>query len=127
MSRTAVITAQEVINDLHRVSRNHEGAVSITDYMNEGIFSHAQVKRVLGLDNVKKATLAHVLDTTTANNDDLSRDTLAMLIRKWNRNMTKEGVKFSRDNFVKNNPGVSKHMINRVFVTWSKAVEEAGI
>lgn len=125
MARTAVITPTEVINDMHRVY-NTVGKLTVHTYRKHGLFSYATMRNVLGLEDSKKSTLEHVIKTIPAQKEDITKDTLKMLLRKTNKHFSQEGVPFKRDTFVKNSP-ISKHQLNRQFGSWTAAVHESGI
>lgn len=99
MARTTTITKQDVINDVHRVSKQTvSGKVRVTDYTKKGAFSIGTITRMFG--SAKNDVFNHILQMDP-NDDILDQSTLMMLTRKFVKQMEENGLEFSIETFEK--------------------------
>lgn len=122
MARTTTVKKQDLINDVHRVSKMNHGEVRVSDYIKSGAFSLSTVKRYFG--DATNATFASILHHEQ-NDDVMSRLTMRMLVRKFAKQMGKENIALTHDNFEKFT-GLEMKMIIDKFGSFDNAVDVAG-
>lgn len=122
MARTTTVKKQDLINDVHRVSKMNHGEVRVSDYIKSGAFSLSTVKRYFG--NATNATFASILQHEE-NDDVMSRLTMRMLVRKFAKQMGKENIALTYDNF-KEFTGLDMAMLDDKFGSFDNAVKVAG-
>ena len=122
MARTTTVKKQDVINDVHRVAKMNHDEVRVSDYLKRGAFSLSTVKRYFG--NATNATFATILQYEE-NDDVMSRLTMRMLVRKFAKQMGKENIALTGDNFAEFT-GLEMKMLTDKFGSFDNAVEVAG-
>lgn len=122
MARTTTVKKQDLINDVHRVAKMNHGEVRVSDYIKNGAFSLSTVKRYF--DDATNPTFTTIL-THEPNNDVMSRLTMRMLVRKFSKQMGKENIALTYDNFAKFT-GLEMKMLTDKFGSFENAIEVAG-
>lgn len=122
MARTTTVKQQDLINDVHRVAKMNHGEVRVSDYIKSGAFSLSTVKRYFG--DATNSTFATILNHEE-NDDVMSRLTMRMLVRKFAKQMGKENIALTHDNFAEFT-GLEMKMLTDKFGSFDKAVEVAG-
>ena len=122
MARTSTVTKQDIINDVHRVAANHEGIVRVKDYVADGAFSLGTVRNVIGAS--KNETFAKILNMD-ATNDAPDASTVRMLVKKFAKQMGKDGIELSSANFDAH-AGISSALVAETFGSFAKGLADSG-
>lgn len=122
MARTSTVTKQDIINDVHRVAANHEGTVRVKNYVADGAFSLGTVKNLFG--SSKNDTFTKILNMD-ATNDTPDASTVRMLVKKFAKQMGKDGIELTRANFDAH-AGISSALVADTFGSFAKGLADSG-
>lgn len=122
MARTSTVTTQDIINDVHRVAANHDGTVRVKNYVADGAFSLGTVRNLFG--SSKNDTFVKILNMD-ATKDAPDASTVRMLVKKFAKQMGKDGIELSADNFDKH-AGISSALVAETFGSFAKGLADSG-
>ena len=122
MARTSTVTTQDIINDVHRVAANHDGTVRVKNYVADGAFSLGTVRNLFGAS--KNDTFVKILNMD-ATKDAPDASTVRMLVKKFAKQMGKDGIELSADNFDKH-AGISSALVAETFGSFAKGLADSG-
>ena len=122
MARTSTVTQQDIINDVHRIAKNHEGNVRVKHYIAEGAFSLGTVKNLFGSS---KNDMFNQILTMNPTNDTPDKSTVRMLVKKFAKQMGKDGIELSRANFDAY-ASVSSELVANTFGSFTKGLADSG-
>ena len=124
MARTTTVTANNIINDVHRVAGLTEtGTVRVKDYITHGAFSLGTVKKFFG--GSTNETFAQILDLEPTE-DALDDSTVRMLATKAIKELGKAGVKTNTENFNRYARGINSKDVAEIYGTFAGGVRELG-
>ena len=122
MARTSTVTKQDIINDVHRVAANHDGAVRAKHYIAEGAFSLGTVKNLFG--SSKNETFNEIL-AMKKTNDAPDTSTVRMLVKKFAKQMGSEGIALTEEQF-DTHAGISSAIVASTFGSFAKGLADSG-
>ena len=124
MARTSTVTANNIINDVHRVATMTEtGTVRVKDYIAHGAFSLGTVKNLLG--GFSNETFAQILNMEPTE-DTLDDSTVRMLTVKAIKDMGKAGVKTNTKTFNRYARGIDSKDVAALYGSFAEGVRELG-
>lgn len=122
MARTSTVTKQDIINDVHRVAAAHDGTVRVKNYVADGAFSLGTVRNVFGAS--KNETFVQILGME-ATNDAPDVSTVRMLVKKFAKQMGKDGIKLTEKEF-DTHAGISSALVAETFGSFAKGIADSG-
>lgn len=122
MARTSTVTKQDIINDVHRVAANHDGAVRAKHYIAEGAFALGTVKNLFGAS--KNETFNEIL-AMEKTNDAPDTSTVRMLVKKFAKQMGSEGIALTEEQF-DTHAGISSAIVASTFGSFAKGLADSG-
>ena len=122
MARTSTVTKQDIINDVHRVAANHDGAVRAKHYIAEGAFALGTVKNLFGAS--KNETFNEIL-AMDATDDAPDMSTVRMLVKKFAKQMGQNGIELTEEQF-DTHAGISSAIVASTFGSFAKGLADSG-
>ena len=122
MARTSTVTKQDIINDVHRVAANHDGAVRAKHYIAEGAFALGTVKNLFGAS--KNETFNEIL-AMDATDDAPDMSTVRMLVKKFAKQMGQNGIELTEEQF-DTHAGISSAIVESTFGSFAKGLADSG-
>ena len=124
MARTSTVTANNIINDVHRVAAlTEDGTVRVKNYIEHGAFALGTVKNLFGSST--NETFAEILNMEQTN-DALDASTVRMLAVKAIKDMGKSGVKTNSKTFNRYAKGINSKDVAALYGTFAGGVRELG-
>ena len=124
MARSSTVTANNIINDVHRVATLTEnGTVRVKNYIEHGAFSLGTVKNLFGAFSNEMFAQILEMDKTE---DTLDDSTVRMLTVKAIKDMGRAGVKTNTKSFNRYARGIDSKDVASLYGSFAHGVRELG-